>query len=90
MSPGLLCLVIGAILSFRKARYHRTSRWGIRLSVLGISLAWVVPGVLILMETIRGQLLWPAAIAGIVAIALGLGFLMILRQNWGSRAADSN
>jgi len=90
VGPALVCVLIGAVLSLRKARYHLTSRWGIRLSVLGIGLGFVVPGVLILVDTIRGQLMRPAAFAGIVSIWLGLVFLAILRQNWAPRATDSN
>jgi hypothetical protein len=88
--PGILCILIGAIFSFRKALARHTSRWGIRLSALGLSLASLVPGILILVETIRGRLLWPAAIASVSAIAVGLVFLAILRQNWAPRATDSN
>jgi hypothetical protein len=90
MSPGMVCLALGAIFSIQKARFRRTSRWGIRLSALGLSLSNLVPGVVLLIATIRGQLLWPAAIAGLTFVAFGAGFLAVLRQNWASRASDSN
>lgn len=91
VSPGLVCLALGLSLSIWKAiRFRRVSRWGIRLSVLAFSLVNLVPGVLILIATVSGRLLWPAAFAGFVAVALGLGFAVILRQNWAPRATDSN
>ena len=91
MTPAAVCFVSGFALSLRAAiRSRSASRWGIRLSVLGFCLLHLVPGLVLVFEVATGQLLWPATIAGVVAIALGLVFLAVLRRNWNSRLPDSN
>jgi hypothetical protein len=88
-APGFVFVCLGMLLSLMKAiRRQQTSRWGIRMSVLGFALVNIIPGVLLTIATIRGELLWPAAIAGLGLVAVGVGFIVVLRQNWAPRAAD--
>ena len=89
--PGIACLVVGIALNMWKTiRYRRTSRWGIRLTMLGVSLTGLGTGVLILIATIGGTLHWPMAVAGIAEITVGIGFLANVRHHWAARASDSN
>ena len=75
-------MIIGIALTLWNVRQRMTSRWGMRLNILGVSVTFLVPGVLILVAVISGQMLWPAAVAAILAIPSGIGFLAVLRKNW--------
>lgn len=82
IAPAFVCIVTGSILSFREARRSgERSRLGIRFSIVGASLMFLVPGVAILVGVIAGFFLWPALIAGIPSIGVGLVFLGMLRAN---------
>jgi hypothetical protein len=89
--PAALCFILGTALSLRAAlRQQRNSLWGIRFALVGACLASLVPGLLILSDVVTGHLLWPAAFAGAFALAVGMGFVVVLRQNWTPRAGDPN
>jgi hypothetical protein len=89
--PGAAGIVIGGALSLSAAiRYRRTSRWGVRLSILGVGLMPLVPGLVILFGFVPGHLLWPSAIFGGTNVGFGLVFLEFLRRNWSHRGSGSN
>jgi hypothetical protein len=76
-------------LSIRAAVGHRTSKWGIRVSILGMSLLFGAPGLLFLYLVVIGQVLWPAALFGALNVAFGVLFLAVLRRNWSERRGSA-
>jgi hypothetical protein len=80
--PGFVCIVIGSALSLREVRRSgRRSALGIRFSVAGASLMFLVPGLAIIVGVVAGIVRWPAIIAAIPTIGFGLLFLRNLRTS---------
>jgi len=78
-------LIIGAFI-----RHRTPSVWGLRLFHLGFSLVNLIPGIGIVVAALRGQLLWPAVLAGLFACLIGVGVLYGLRISWADPARNSN
>ena len=84
--PAVVCIVGGNALNlYTVGRYHRTSRWGIRLTILGAGLLPLVPGLVVLAGAASDRLFWPSAIFGAMNVGLGLLFLEFLRRHWGDQ-----
>jgi hypothetical protein len=79
-TPGILIVVAGLGLVVRNALQDGgRSLWGRRLIYLGFGLLSLIPGVAIIVATLLGRLMWPAAIGGLVPTLIGLGWLYGLR-----------
>jgi hypothetical protein len=89
--PAVVCIVGGNALNlYAVSRYHRTSRWGIRLTILGAGLLVLLPGIAVLVGAATGRLLWPSAIFGLMNIGFGLVFLEFLRRHWTDHESRPN
>lgn len=89
--PGVVCIVGGNALNlYAVIRFHRTSRWGIRLIILGAGLLPLVPGLAVLSGVASGRLFWPSAIFGLMNIGFGLVFLEFLRRHWTDQKSRPN
>jgi hypothetical protein len=86
-APGIAVTAWALVLLVRTSiRSRMPSVWGLRLFTLGLGLMNLVPGVAIIAAVLVGQLMWPAALGGLMAILLGSGILYGLRLRWDDPA----
>jgi hypothetical protein len=86
IAPGATLMVTAMVLMAGAAICRDVpSGPALRLFILGLGLLCLIPGVGILAATLLGRLMWPAALAGLVSILLGIGVLYGLRLRWAAR-----
>jgi hypothetical protein len=83
VAPGLALFLTGSgIRLWRRVASHRDSLLGIRISIVGLVMILLVPGISILVAVIGGWLMWPAALAAVVALVYSVRMVSVARQHW--------
>lgn len=82
VAPGLAIFLLGTALRVAARRTGPDSIIGIRISIAGLVLCFVVPGIAVLVAVVLGRLMWPAILGSIVALFYGYRMIRVGRRSW--------